>query len=197
MKETIELAKKGDISAQTAIVNEYSERIYNLGLHLLKNEHDAEDLLQETFIKVFENIKGFEGKSNLYTWIYRIATNLALMKMRKNKRETLVDDFMEDFDFPEVHHSGGEQLQQPMIAILNQELKNELQSALERIPEIYRTVFVLRDVEGLSTRETAKILSISENNVKVRLKRARTFLREELCNYFENCQPAETGKSHG
>ena len=74
-----------------------------------------------------------------------------------------------------------------MIAILNEELKNELTAALDRIPEMYKTVFVLRDIEGLSTRETAKILDISENNVKVRLKRARTYLREELCNYFENC----------
>ena len=191
MNNTIELAIQGNKAAQTAIVNDYSERIYNLGLHFLKNEQDAEDLLQETFIKVFENLDKFQGKSGLYTWIYRIATNIALMKLRKGKREILVDDFMENYDFPEVHrHAHSGEIPSPLIAILNDELKRELSAALERIPEKYKTVFILRDVENLSTREAAEVLSITENNVKVRLKRARTYLREELCNYFENCKSA-------
>lgn len=190
MNEIIERAKIGDTAAQTRIVDLYSDKIYNLGLHLLKNEHDAEDLLQETFIKVFENLETFEGRSNIYTWIYRVATNIALMKLRKGKKETLVDDFMENYDFPEAHHSPSENIFTPMIAILNNELKDQLNSALDRIPEIYRTVFILRDIEGLSTREAAESLGISENNVKVRLKRARSFLRDELCIYFENCKSA-------
>jgi DNA-directed RNA polymerase specialized sigma24 family protein len=85
MQATIEAAIKGDVDAQTKIVDEYSERIFNLGLHLLKNEHDAEDMLQETFIKVFEHLPNFEGRANLYTWIYRIATNIALMKLRRGE----------------------------------------------------------------------------------------------------------------
>ena len=190
MNDVITLARQGNTEAQTRIVNDYSEKIYNLGLHMLKNEHDAEDLLQETFIKVFENLDNFEGRSSLYTWIYRIATNIALMKLRKVNRETLVDDFMENYDVPENHHSHTEKVVTPMITILNDELKNELNSALDRIPEIYKTVFILRDIEGFSTRETADIMKITENNVKIRLKRARSYLREELCNYFENCKSA-------
>jgi RNA polymerase sigma-70 factor (ECF subfamily) len=189
-QNTLSAAIAGDRSAQSAIVHMYSERIYNLGLHLLKNGFDAEDLLQETFIKVFENLKNFEGKSNLYTWIYRIATNLALMKMRKGKNEMLVDDFIEKYDVPEERQSTGEVIPMPMYSILNKELKTELDTALDKLPDIYKTVFILRDIEGLSTREASKVLDITENNVKVRLKRARNYLRDELCTYFENCKSA-------
>jgi RNA polymerase sigma-70 factor (ECF subfamily) len=189
MQATIEAAIKGDVDAQTKIVDEYSERIFNLGLHLLKNEHDAEDMLQETFIKVFEHLPNFEGRANLYTWIYRIATNIALMKLRRGGRETLVDDFLEKYDYPEPLHMQNS-IPTPMGTVLDAELEAELKAALQRLPEIYRTVFMLRDIEGLSTRETAEAMEISENNVKIRLKRARAYLREELCTYFDNCQSA-------
>ena len=155
MNDVINLARKGNTKAQTQIVNEYSEKIYNLGLHMLKNEHDAEDLLQETFIKVFESLESFEGRSSLYTWIYRIATNIALMKLRKVNRETLVDDFMDNYDVPDSHHSHTEKVVTPMITILNEELK--------------RISFSREDVLGLQKFAKSFITILNANKIKARI----------------------------
>ncbi|MCK4893374.1 MAG: sigma-70 family RNA polymerase sigma factor [Calditrichia bacterium] len=178
-------AKKGDQAAFTELVELYSERIYNLGLRILKNPDDAADMLQETFIAVYEKIDSFDGRSNFFTWLYRIATNFALMKLRKGKRTIYTDQDMEDqFDDPEkmqIH----EWQDLPLQDMLNNEFRKHLDNAIDQLPEIYRSVFVIRDLENMSIKETSHILGITESNVKIRLKRARVYLREELAHYMD------------
>ncbi|MBN2366610.1 MAG: sigma-70 family RNA polymerase sigma factor [Calditrichaeota bacterium] len=178
-------AKKGSQQAFTQLVELYSERIYNLGLRILKNQDDAADILQETFTAVYEKLDSFDGRSNFFTWLYRIATNFALMKLRKEKRTVYTDQDMEEkFDNPDqiqIH----EWRDLPLRDMLNVEFRKHLDYAIDQLPEIYRSVFILRDVENMSIKETSQILDISESNVKIRLKRARLYLREDLAHYMD------------
>lgn len=177
-------AKEGDQRAFTQLVDLFGERIYNLGLRILKNQDDAADIVQETFTAVYEKIGSFDGRSNFFTWLYRIATNFALMKLRKGKRTVYADQDMEQqFDNPDnmqIH----EWRDLPLRDMLTSEFRRHLDDAVDKLPEIYRSVFILRDIENLSIRETSQILGITESNVKIRLKRARLFLREELAQYM-------------
>jgi RNA polymerase sigma-70 factor (ECF subfamily) len=177
-------AKKGDQKAFAELVELYNERIYNLALRIVKNSDDAADVLQETFVAIYEKIDSFDGRSNFFTWAYRIATNFALMKLRKDKRTVLTDQDMEtQFDNPEkiqLH----EWQDLPLKEMLNDEFRKQLDQAVDKLPEIYRSVFILRDLENMSIKEASVILGISESNVKIRLKRARVFLREELAKYM-------------
>ena len=183
--EIIQKAKNGDKKALAELVSTYSERIYNLALRILRNREDAEDVLQETFLTVLQKLVTFDGRSNFFTWIYRIATNASLMKLRKKK---LV--FAELPENPDMGPRHEEQLfvdwsQDPLINIQNKEIKNIIEIAIGQISEIYRTVFILRDIEQLSIKDTSKILNISEENVKIRLRRARLFLRDKISEYYE------------
>lgn len=184
-RELVRRVKQGDEAAFTEMVSLYSDRIYNLALRILRRTDDAADVLQETFIKVFEKIDTFDGRADFFTWVYRIATNLSLMKLRKNKRTVLSDDDFEmQFDRPDtttIH----EWQSLPLREMLNIEFRKHLDEAVNSLPEIYRSVFILRDLENLSIKETSKILGITETNVKVRLKRARMYLREKLAEYMD------------
>ncbi|MCH8125176.1 sigma-70 family RNA polymerase sigma factor [candidate division KSB1 bacterium] len=188
MKSTdiISRLQSGDKSAFAELINQYSDRVYNLALKILHNSLDAEDVVQETFTTVFQKINTFQVQSDLFTWIYRIATNYALLKIRKNKKERLVPDELEKYDNQSISKSG---ISTDFTDknLLDAELVSELNLALDNIPEKYRIVFVLRDLENLSTTEVASILEITKANVKIRLRRARLFLREELCAYFGRC----------
>ncbi len=185
IRALVSRARSGDKEAFTELVNIYSERIYNLALRILKNSDDAADVLQESFVAAYEKLDSFDGRSNFFTWLYRIATNFALMKLRKDKRTVLSDQDMEThFDNPDkmqIH----EWQDLPLQDMLSREFRKHLDEAVEQLPEIYRSVFVLRDLENMSIRETSKILGITESNVKIRLKRARLFLREKLAHYLE------------
>lgn len=159
--------------------------IYRLGLKMLNNPQDAEDILQETFIKAYKHIGKFDGRSSISTWLYRIATNEALMSLRKKRPDMI------SFDVPSINESEPQEPMQivdwcclPEEEFLSSEGRLRLDEAAERLPESLRIVFVLRDIEGLSTRETADVLDISEMAVKTRLSRARLRLREDLSTYF-------------
>ena len=186
MTETllVQKAKQGDKQALAQLVSQYSERIYNLALRILRNREDAEDILQETFMTVIEKLHTFDGRSGFFTWIYRIATNASLMKLRKKKV-----NFTEIPDNMDLHNlvdkeSFVDWSHDPLWNIQNKEVKSLLDNAINELSDIYRTVFILRDIEQLSIKETAKILNISEENVKIRLRRARLFLREKLSEHF-------------
>ena len=187
MNETklIELARNGDKAALSQLVNTYSERIYNLALRILRKKEDAEDILQETFLTVIEKLHTFDGRSSFFTWIYRIATNASLMKLRKKK--VIFKEIAEDPEYTESVESRVfvDWSQDPSINVLDEEIKQKLDEAINKLSDIYRSVFVLRDIEGLSIKETSAILDITEENVKIRLRRARQFLRDYLSDYFE------------
>lgn len=187
-KQLVKRAKSGDDDAFTELIELYSERIYNLGLRILRRPDDAADVLQETFIKVYEKINTFDGRADFFTWLYRIATNEALMRIRKEKRTVLSDTELEKY-YDRPNSAEIQEWQDvPLRDMLSREFKKHLDKAVEALPEIYRSVFVLRDLESISTRETSKILGITETNVKVRLKRARMYLREQLVDYMNEFQ---------
>lgn len=158
----------------------------------MKDPQEAEEVLQETFISAFRALPRFEGRSRLGTWLYRIAYNAALMRLRKRPVPT------ESLDEPVTSENGDQMPRQlvdwgstPDDLLLKRELRTVLHAALDTLPATLRSVFVLRDIEGLSTAETAEVLSLTETNVKVRLHRARVALRERLTGYFAASQTVQ------
>ena len=182
---SLEALRDGDRAEFARLVEAYSPMIYRLGLKILNNPQDAEDILQETFIKAYWHIGNFDGRSSVSTWLYRIATNEALMSIRRKRPETI------SFDVPSVYDTEPQEPLQivdwcclPEDEFLTSEGRARLDEAANRLPTNLRVVFILRDIEGLSTRETAEVLEISEMAVKTRLSRARLRLREDLSEYF-------------
>ncbi len=174
-------AKAGSYAAFEELVNRYEKKIYRLGLNLTGSPEDAEDMLQETFLKAFEHLPTFREDSRFYTWIVRIAINQGLMKLRKRRssKEVQLDDASND-DGEIMPREFADWRPNPEQELERTELERILQSAARSLPVTFRTVFFLRDVEGLSTEETAEMLNLSEGAVKARLFRARLRLREEL-----------------
>jgi RNA polymerase sigma-70 factor (ECF subfamily) len=185
---TISLAalKAGDREAFARLVDETSAHIYRVARQILDDDQDAEDVLQDTYIKAFRALPDFEGRSSLTTWLYRIAVNEALMLVRKRKPQTLSVDESTPFD-SDAESDGMEIVDfccLPEGELLSSESRRFLDRAVQNLPEALRVVFVMRDIEGLSIQETAEALNLSENNVKTRLLRARLHLRQELSVYF-------------
>lgn len=174
-------AKAGSYEAFEDLVNRYEKKIYRLGLNLTGNPEDAEDMLQETFLKAFEHLSDFREDSRFYTWIVRIAINQGLMKLRKRRgsKEVQIEDGEND-DGEIIPRDFADWRPNPEQELQRTELETILQSAARSLPMTFRTVFFLRDVDGLSTEETAELLNLSEGAVKARLFRARLRLREEL-----------------
>src|SRR5512133_997958 len=182
---SIEALKAGDRAEFARFVETYSRPIYRLGLKILNDPQDAEDVLQETFIKAFRALPGFEGRSSLSTWLYRIAVNEALMLVRKHHPEAVSVD--EEIETPDGEIEPVQIVDWcclPERELLSAEGRRFLDTAISRLPATLRVVFVLRDIQGLSIRETAETLSLSETAVKTRLLRARLNLREQLSSYF-------------
>ncbi|MCK5520615.1 MAG: sigma-70 family RNA polymerase sigma factor [Candidatus Marinimicrobia bacterium] len=183
-EQLIDKAKKGDKAAQAKLVVKYESRVYNLALRMMRDTHDAEDVMQETFLIALRKLDSFEGRSQLFTWLYRITMNISLQKLRDNKKyDTSVS--LSDPDFESMHgKSMSEWPSYTKNMLSDQDFRHLLDSAIKSLPPIYRSVFILRDIEGLSTEETKKLLELTDSNVKVRLMRARFFLREKLADYF-------------
>ncbi len=179
--DLVKLAKDGNRNALAELVSRYSDKIYNLALRILRNKEDAEDVLQETFLQVIRKLDTFNERSTFFTWIYRIATNTSLMKLRKKKQI-----FAELPDKPDLEDQiFVDWSQDPSLDVQNEEIKRILDHAIGELSEIYRSVFILRDLEHLSIKETGNILNISEENVKIRLRRARLFLRDKISQQFQ------------
>ncbi len=182
---SIDRLKAGDRAEFAKLVETYSDRIYRLGLKILNDEQDAEDVLQETFIKALRAIPDFEGRSSLSTWLYRIAVNEALMMVRKRKgTHVSIETGSEDEEGQDQPMEIVDWCCLPEGDLMSAEARKFLDKAMGRLSPALRAVFVLRDVEGLSVRETAETLDVSEAVVKTRLLRARLKLREELSGYF-------------
>ena len=181
---SLEALIAGDRAEFARLVDAYSSPIYRLGLRMLGNPQDAEDVLQNTFLNALTHLPGFEGRSSLATWLYRIAANEALMLIRKRKPEIELEpveggEHAEDLKPAQIVDWSA----LPEDKLLSGEGKNVLDAAIQSLPEPLRIVFILRDVEGLSIKETAESLNLSETNVKTRLLRARLSLRETLSAY--------------
>lgn len=180
---SVEALRAGDKAEFARLVEAYSTPIYRLGLKMLASPEEAEDVLQTTFLKAFQHLPEFEGRSSLSTWLYRIAANEALMLLRRRRPELPLDDEPEEGPFPRPFQFA-DWGKLPEREMLSGEAKKLLDEAVRKLPEKLRVVFLLRDVEGLSIKETSDALNLSETAVKTRLLRARLRLREQLAVYF-------------
>ena len=183
--ELLRLARRGQWDAFESLLERLEPRVFALAMRLLRHRHDAEDVTQQTFVKVIENLEQFREESSVATWVLRIATNLALTAIRRrrpiqtlwNEGAAAGSDDSSSLSRPQfIAHWRDD----PADLVGRAEVRQLLEEALDELDEKYRTVFTLRDIEQVSTRETAEILGVSENNVKVRLLRARLQLRERL-----------------
>jgi RNA polymerase sigma-70 factor (ECF subfamily) len=174
-------ARQGDHGAFTELVNRYARKVFRLARHITQNDQDAEDVLQDTFLKAYSRLDQFQGNSKFYTWLMRIGVNEALMRLRRRKGNQTVslDDDLEtgDGSIPREIPSEGSD---PEENYGREELRESLDRAIDSLSESYRAVFLLRDVEGFSTEETAQMLGLSVSAVKSRLLRARLQLRGKL-----------------
>ncbi len=188
----VERIRRGDKSACAECIERHSAGVYRVALRLTGNEAEAEDVVQETFLSAFKAIDKFEGRSGLATWLYRIAHNAALMRLRRARPDQVsVDDeevFGEGLPVPTQLHDW---CCLPERDFESSEARVELERAIKDLPEKLRAVFVMRELEGLSTEETAEALDVSIDVVKVRLHRARLQLRERLAAYFTELAQAE------
>ncbi len=182
-EELIEAAKNGDRKAMAQLVKSYEKTIYNFAFKICRNPERAENIMQETFLSMVKSLNQFDGKSKLSTWLYRIVANHCLMEVRKNKHQFVSIDDDED-EYYDNNFAGDWNLE-PQNVTENEELKQILDEAITKLAPEYRVVFLLRDVEGLSTEETGKITELSVPAVKSRLHRARAFLRKEINEAFK------------
>jgi len=181
----VDRARHGDPAAFTRLVEKYEPKIFRLAKHITQNDEDAEDVLQEAFLKAYSHLPDFQGQSKFYTWIVRIAVNEALMKLRKRKTDRSVSlDEPQDTGEDTVAREIAVWEDDPEQKYSREELRTILERAVDSLKPSFRTVFVLRDIEELSTEETAEALGISVPAVKSRLLRARLQLRERLTRLF-------------
>ncbi|MCX6620847.1 MAG: sigma-70 family RNA polymerase sigma factor [Acidobacteria bacterium] len=179
-------ARAGDVRAFSDLVSRYQRKIFRLAKHITQSDEDAEDVLQETFLKAFEHLGEFQGNSKFYTWIVRIAVNESLMKLRKRKSDRTVslDESIDTGEETMVREIAVWE-ENPEQRYSREELRDILDKAVDSLRPAFRTVFVLRDIEDLSTEETAVVLDLSIPAVKSRLLRARLQLREKLTRFFK------------
>src|ERR1700750_1925252 len=179
------LARQGDARAFSQLMRKYEGKIFRLAQHITQNREDAEDVLQESFMKAYEHLDQFKGDSKFYTWIVRIAVNQSLMKLRRRKTDKSVSlDEQIDTGEDTVTREIAAWDEDPEQRFSREELGGILDDAIEGLEPLYRSVFVLRDIEELSTEETAEALGLSIPAVKSRLLRARLQLREKLTRFF-------------
>lgn len=183
-EELVHRVQNGNIAAFEELVRRYERKVYNIAYRLLGNEEDATEALQDTFLRAYRFIPKFAFKSSFYTWLYRIATNVSLTRLRRRKKAEVIsldapiaDSDNLKFDLPDTG-------QTPEEAFAQKRLREKLDQAVKRLPEEYRAVVILRDLEGLSNEEVSKILKLSVPAVKSRLHRGRLALRQQLVNYL-------------
>jgi len=183
----VQAINDGDADRFQELVQRYEKKLYNFGLKMCGNVQDAEDMVQDAFLNAFRYLSGFRFETKFKNWLYRVAASACLKKRRRSKfapeKELSLDEFLPKEGEPLPEHVPA-WATMPLDQVLNEELADLIKQAIADLPEKYRLVTVLRDLEGFSTEETAQILSISASNVKVRLHRGRLYLRETLKGYF-------------
>ena len=190
----VRAAKAGNIEAFEQLIRRYDRNVFRIAQHITQNREDAEDVVQDAFLKAFQNLNGFQEQSKFYTWLVRIAVNEALMKLRRRRTGKIVS-LDEDVQTEEdsVPREVADWAPNPEQLYNQAELKDILEKTIQGLPAGFRTVFVLRDVEGLSTEETAEALNLSIPAVKSRLLRARLQLRNRLTKFFRQRQQGNDG----
>ncbi|HEV2927296.1 MAG TPA: sigma-70 family RNA polymerase sigma factor, partial [Propionibacteriaceae bacterium] len=187
--ELVVLARKRDVAAFEELISRHEEKLYRLAMRFVRNETDAREILQETFLSAWRNLDSFQGKAQFASWIYRVAVNASLMLLRSHKRHPQIaidevgvealDQAAQDIAVPTMGIND-DWSKRPDEQFQTAELRHHLQVAVDRLPETQRSVFLLRDVDGLSTEETGETLGVTVPTVKTRLHRARLALREAI-----------------
>ena len=191
----VNAAKAGDVGAFEELVRRYDRNVFRIAQHITQNREDAEDVVQDAFLKAYENLPQFQMQSKFYTWLVRIAVNEALMKLRRRRPERMVSlDEEVRTEEDSMPREIADWSPNPEQQYNQAELKDILGKTIQGLPPGFRTVFVLRDVEGLSTEETAEALNLSIPAVKSRLLRARLQLRERLNKYFKARKGGDSNK---
>ena len=169
------------------LISRYETKVHNLAMRLTRNPEDAEEVLQDVFVTVYRKISSFEGKAKFSSWLYRITVNASFMKLRKRKQDHSValDELLPHLHNKAVNLQLNYAAQSDSRAI-NNEIRGELEEAINKLPEEYRAVFVLRDIDGLSNKEVSEILTLSIPAVKSRLHRSRLMLRKRLRRFYED-----------
>jgi len=187
--DLIQAINSGQTEKFHDLVKRYEQKLYNFSLRMCRNPSDAEDMVQDTFLNVFKYLKNFRYETKFKNWLYKVAASTCIKKRRKSKfapdKELSLDEFLPNDEAEKPEHVP-EWALLPLDKLLNEELSSVINKTIISIPKKYRVVIVLRDIEGFSTAETAQILNLSPANVKVRLHRARLYLRDKLKGYFEN-----------
>jgi len=181
-QKLIELAKSGDRKALAQLVKNNEQTVYNFSFKICRDKDKAEHIMQETFFSMIKSLHQFDGNSKLSTWLYRIVSNHCLMLARKDKTRTFISIDNDDDLYEDKYTADWSSI--PNQNIENDELKRILDESINKLSPEYRIVFLLRDIEGLSTEETAEMTELSVPAVKSRLHRARAFLRKELNKAF-------------
>jgi RNA polymerase sigma-70 factor (ECF subfamily) len=187
--ELIRAINAGQSGLFPELLRRYERKLYNFGMRMCRDVEDTEDMVQDTFINVFNYLKDFRYETKFKNWLYRIATGTCLKQKRKSKdapeRELSLEAFIPDEKTRLAEQVPG-WASLPLEQLLNEELSYVIKDGIAGLPEKYRLVLVLRDMEGFSTAETAQILGLTPENIKVRLHRARLFLREKLKAYYDD-----------
>jgi len=188
--ELIEAFKGGDMKAFETLVSRYEAKVYHLALRLTRSDMDAEEILQDAFMKVHDKVHTFRGDSKFSSWLYRVVANLAYMKLRKKKRDPSVslEDVMPVLQEDNASEPILDWSNRPDDELMAEETRQVLDEAIAKLPVKNRVVFLLRDVEGLTNKEVAEILQLTVPTVKSRLHWSRLFLRKELSDYFKQMQ---------
>lgn len=185
-KQLIAEFKRGNQQSFEELIGRYSTRAFSMAQRLTRSKQDAEEVLQDVFVTVYRKIKGFEGKSSFSSWLYRVTVNASLMKLRKKRQDQSVP--LEDL-VPQMKETAVVRVpegQEVDAITLRNQLKDALDSAIRKLPDDYRPVFVLRDVDGLTNREVGKILNLTVPAVKSRLHRSRIMLRRKLLKVYRD-----------
>jgi RNA polymerase sigma-70 factor (ECF subfamily) len=192
-EDLVRIAQAGDSRAFDELVDRYRDKVYRLSFKILRHEEDAAESLQDAFLSAYRGLKNFKAESTFSTWLYRIATNAALMKYRRRRPGHV------SLEQSQSNEEGAEPIQLrdwsalPVEDLLNDELREVMQQGVERLPEDLRTVFLLRDIEELSNAQVADTLELSVPAVKSRLHRARLVLRTHIDRYMAGRRPREGG----
>jgi RNA polymerase sigma-70 factor (ECF subfamily) len=188
-EDLVARARAKDFAAFEKLLDRYEDRIFRLAYRFVRNETDAKEVLQDTFLTIWRKLDTFKGDSQFSSWLYRVAANAALMRLRAQRRhpEVSTEDLPIGYldNYGQLPPQTENWAKRPDDELQSEELRRHIQAAVDGLPEIYRTVFLIRDVEGLSTEETAEVLQISVPTVKTRLHRARIALRDAISSYFD------------
>lgn len=172
----------GEKNLYALIVRKYNQRLYRVGMSIVNDDAEVEDIMQVAYINAYENLGKFAFKASFSTWLTRILINESLLRLKKRGKSINMNDDTMDNEIYRQHTMG---VQTPVAKLLNSELKVILEEAIRQLPEKYRIVFIMREIEGMNIADTQQCLDISEVNVKVRLNRAKALLRESLNGHYK------------